>query len=635
MRNFQREAIQRDAELAAEIAGRLVAAEGALGPGGGGGPGPAAAFSLERLRPRAAVLDQEASSHALIEAFRGGAGAEAIVLRLGRPTLLVRSDTFEVPLSDTWRARLTPTRTNLEAAIRSVGRVEVGGGAHPYVGTAWMIAKNVVVTNRHVALEFARRRGSEFVFRSNPIGEPYRPRVDFKEEHVQVTPFEARVTKVLHIAGLDDNAPDVAFLALAPPAGRTLPPPIPLFDGPPQEAQVVAVVGYPAEDPRNDLADQARLFGGVFDVKRLAPGLVMGTVDASVFKHDCTTLGGSSGSVVVDVATGSALGLHFAGEFLDANYAVNARTLHRLLTKLGEKPLVVSAAAAGKVKPEGRTPVGELAGRTGFSEAFLGTGPLKVALPTLSPGLAKLAVTAAPKARGTARFLLPYLHFSVATHAERRMALFTAVNIDGAQARKVKRKEDVWSFDPRLTEGNQVGNALYAGNDLDRGHLVRRLDPVWGSEAEAATAEKDTFFYTNSTPQHSRFNQHLWLALEDYLLDHADTLDFRASVFTGPVFDDDDKAYRGVLLPQAFWKVAVMVHAERKQLTATAYIVSQADLLTNIEFVFGEFKTYQVPIRRIEALTGLRFGRLKDVDPLGKQEAASVATLTSAADIRL
>ena len=638
MRAFQRESILKDEELAVEIARRLPAMEpAAKAPGASARGHGRVAVRPERVRaalPEPPAPDRAAAS--LEEAMARDFIAEAIVQRMGRPTLLVRNDTFEVPPTDTWRARLHPTKSKLDAAIRSVGRVEVAGSGSPFLGTAWMIGEGVAVTNRHVAVEFARKKGREFVMRSNPIGQPFEPRLDFKEEHAQLTAFEAQVDKVLFIAGLDDDDPDIAFLSLVAPPGRRLPPPIPLFDGPATPGQTVAVIGYPAEDPRNDVADQARLFGGIFDIKRLAPGEVMGRVDDTVFTHDCTTLGGSSGSVVVDVETGAAVGLHFAGEFLEANFAVDAPTLRRFLTKVKRKPVVVSSSAATTPEPEGRVAVSDLDGRPGYSETFLGKGKLKVALPTLSSGLAAQAAVVQDQARGTRRFVLPYTHFSVVMHALRRFAIFTAVNIDGALTHKIKRSKDLWSFDPRLPDDNQVGNFLYTNNDLDRGHLVRRLDPAWGRDlAEAKQAEVDTFFFTNSTPQHAQFNQHLWLELEDHLLERADTLDFKACVFTGPVFDDDDKPFRGVQLPEAYWKVVAMVHAERKALSATAYVVSQTDLLTNIEFVFGQFKTYQVPIHRIEALTGLRFGRLKDFDPMRQQESLAVNEIASLEDIQL
>jgi endonuclease G len=367
VRTFQREAILSDSELAVEIAQRLSAIDGfsvsARQPGGR-----VAGRALDATRLRAA-LPQPAPPETAIAAVREGLNAdfqtEAIIQRFGRPTLLVRNDSFELPPADTWRARLHPTKSKLDAAIRSVGRVEVAGSPNPFVGTAWMIGPNVAVTNRHVAIEFSRRKGKSFVFRSNPIGEALQPRVDFKEEHGQLSVFEASVAKVLFIAGLDDDAPDIAFLALEAPPGRKLPPPIPLFDGRPTAGQTVAVIGYPAQDPRNDLADQARLFGGIFDVKRLAPGQVMDRFNNEVFTHDCTTLGGSSGSVVVDVATGAAVGLHFAGEFLEANFAVNSRTLRRFLGKAGRTAVVVSPDAE-RPEPEGRVDAKALEGRRGF-----------------------------------------------------------------------------------------------------------------------------------------------------------------------------------------------------------------------------------------------------------------------------
>ena len=47
--------------------------------------------------------------------------------------------------------------------------------------------------------------------------------------------------------------------------------------------------------------------------------------------------------------------------------------------------------------------------------------------------------------------------------------------------------------------------------------------------------------------------------------------------------------------------------------------------MSGFEFVFGKFKTYQVRVSRMAALTGLDFGTLVAADPLarGGFEAAS------------
>lgn len=255
--------------------------------------------------------------------------------------------------------------------------------------------------------------------------------------------------------------------------------------------------------------------------------------------------------------------------------------------------------------------------RKGYSADFLGSGKFRVPLPQLSPAIAGDVATLIGRPTSTE---LKYINYSVVMNKARRMAFFTAVNIDGEKAVKLNRGEDdKWIFDPRILEKYQIGENAYNKNNLDRGHLVRRLDPVWGTMSVAEKADADTFHFTNCTPQHKDFNQKTWLSLEDYVLRNADKNDLKVSVFTGPVFRDDDKTYRSIRLPQQFWKVAVMMHDGN--LSATGYMLSQQELLNRLEaaFVYGEFKTYQVPIHLIEELTGLDFGALRNFDPLREQ----------------
>ena len=58
-------------------------------------------------------------------------------------------------------------------------------------------------------------------------------------------------------------------------------------------------------------------------------------------------------------------------------------------------------------------------------------------------------------------------------------------------------------------------------------------------------------------------------------------------------------------------------------LSATAYLLSQDSLVQGLEeeFTFGAYKSFQVPIRRVEELTGLGFSDLKDAEPAGTLEA--------------
>ncbi|MBP2371807.1 DNA/RNA non-specific endonuclease [Pseudonocardia parietis] len=249
-----------------------------------------------------------------------------------------------------------------------------------------------------------------------------------------------------------------------------------------------------------------------------------------------------------------------------------------------------------------------------------------------------------PTAPGVTTVALAYTHFSTLHRPDRRLAAATAVAIDGASLREVERSDD-WRLDDRLPAEQQAGEDIYADNDLDRGHLVRRRDPVWGEQAEAERANSDTFFYTNAAPQASSFNQdrELWLGLEDYLLDNAGDHDRKLVVFTGPVLADDDPPYRGLAVPRQFWKIGGFTVGGA--LGTTGYLLDQTPQLGALQQEgepppLGEFRTFQVPVARIGELTALDLGPLVAADRMPVPAPAPAALvdravrLTAYADIR-
>ena len=231
---------------------------------------------------------------------------------------------------------------------------------------------------------------------------------------------------------------------------------------------------------------------------------------------------------------------------------------------------------------------------------------------------------------------LDYEHFSILMSKSRRLALFTGVNIDGSASVSVPRGGDPWAFDGRIPEEAQAGDELYADNDFDRGHLVRREDPNWGPTA--SVANRDTFHFTNCAPQLSVFNQRSWLSLEDYILSNTRRVGERATVFTGPVFRPNDPVYRGVAIPLAYWKVVAFIHDDGRP-SASAYLIDHDGDLDAQSLLFGAFKTYQRSVLAIEGLTNLDFGLLRQFDGFSNEETATGdmvrALITKAEDIRL
>lgn len=240
--------------------------------------------------------------------------------------------------------------------------------------------------------------------------------------------------------------------------------------------------------------------------------------------------------------------------------------------------------------------------RTGYSEGFLG---FPVPLVQLTEEQRRNAAKNSAAKAGYDPTVLRYTNFSVVVNRRRQLAYYTAVNIDGSKSQNIVRDKDKWYFDSRIAETEQIGEDLYKRNNLDRGHLVRRLDPVWGPNA--SRANDDTFHFTNCSPQHAKFNQgqDLWQGLENYILEKADARDQKVTVFTGPVMDENDPLYRGVRLPLAFWKI--IAYVKNNKLRTAAFVLEQGKLIEKELAFEADFQpgAFRVKIDHLKKRTGL------------------------------
>jgi endonuclease G, mitochondrial len=618
--------------------------------------------------PNRLDIEERAASPALVERL---IERESIVLRAERPVLAIRDNQPILEFRDegdkVWATVLQQARPFLENASRAVGRIELTGARLDWVGTGWLVNENIMVTNRHVASEFARRRGDDFAFRTGIDG-PIRADIDFVQEIENEASLRFALVRPLHIE--EDPGPDVAFFEVEIKSGeRKLAMPIDLSASPTATARA-ATIGYPAFDsrvPDRDLME--KIFGSTYDKKRLAPGAVT-RVDQTNLLHNCTTLGGNSGSVVLDLDSGKALGLHFSGSFLKTNYAVRADVVQKIFSNL--RSAGGRAHLASKIRPSEAKNRGGIIWDVGRNASVAGlTIPLRITvslgsagplahfrrpLPVTDSGMVEgeegiasdyddrrgyqpdflgenfpvdlpRVVRDADDVLGFARDgggeeELRYEHFSVVMSRSRRMCFYSAVNVDGKRSRKNTRAG--WKWDPRLLRSQQIMNECY-GNPpkFSRGHMTRREDPGWGTPAEARRGNEDSMHVTNTVPQMQKFNSPIWLALEDYALSHAREDGMKISVFTGPYFRDDDPEMYEVRIPVAFWKIIAFVHDETGELCATGYEMNQGrSLPPEREFVYGAFTSprlavaTQVSIRSIEMQSGINFGELAGVDPL-------------------
>lgn len=618
---------------------------------------------------------------------------ETIVLQVGRPVLDVINEKAVIELDNTdsnvWEKRLKNAQPKLKVAIPAVGRIELRNHPNPrihWVGTGWLLSENIIVTNRHVAEVFARESGSGFTFRIGADGTSMLGNIDFIEEFENPNSEEFNF-KIIHVER--DSGPDLAFLRVEPIDGRTLPEPIKLSNQPAQSSDRVAVIGYPAKDP--DFPDQAlmkKIFKDRYDKKRLAPGEIISQSNGRVF-HDCSTLGGNSGSAVISLDTGDAVALHFAGSLFQRNHAVSAEVVGnrfddvlvgrvRRRRNQDSQRIVVSGAENRNTHPQNKItatipiqvqieigtptfgeppskikdisiPPGNRDGsffdddieevtearpeeyrdRKGFESNFLGSG-FEVPLPQVTDDGDDILTF---NFDGSEQSVLHYRHFSVLMSESRRLCRYSACNIDGRTSKKRKRKS--WRFDPRIPKAAQIMKECYGPlPKFSRGHMTRRQDPVWGSNDDATTGNTDSMHVTNAVPQIQPFNGGIWLSLEDYALDNTREDKMRICVFTGPFLKDSDPVEYGVQIPLSFWKVIVFIHDRTNQLSATGYTMSQESFIEDREFVFGQHRNSQVSIASIELKSGLSFGKLADIDPLRDADESIFSELTSPSQIR-
>ena len=262
-----------------------------------------------------------------------------------------------------------------------------------------------------------------------------------------------------------------------------------------------------------------------------------------------------------------------------------------------------------------------------YDEGFLGQD---VVVPEPQPAIADDLVVVAGSTR------IDYTHYSLAMSRSRRLARWVAWNIDGLAlfpGDSIPRDDQEFKLDPRVPEDAQTGESVYTGNDLDRGHLARRADLLWGALDDARQANADSFFFTNITPQMNDFNQSarhgLWGLLENAVLEQAALEKRRLSVFAGPILTDDDVPYRGTLVPKAFWKVLVYVLSG--ELRASAFVLQQkVDPGPTVDL--SEFAPYQVDLLDLEDRTQLTHPALEAL-PTAERRRPGGRLLESLADV--
>ena len=571
-------------------------------------------------------------------------GLEAIVLPRNRPTVFVRGDSYD-DVEGPWTSLNDEViKRRIAPLLSLIGRVEVPSSPIlPYAGTGFVVGQGLIATNRHVAQLFSQGLGLTIRYRAGDAAIDFKRQIDAPDDE-RAAYLSVRAVEMIHpywdMALLRvDDLPSDRMLRLSVKS------PEELLD------HNVVVIGYPARDERNDVALQDRIFNRTYNVKRLQPGVIRARAKIQSFEntvnaltHDASTLGGNSGSAVIEVDTGEVVALHFAGEYLKANYAVPMYELARdshvapRLNFEGALPPTNdwtpawrsvegnddSASTAAPPQTEEAIVIDpDYSNRPGYDSSFLEI--IDVPLPRVSKAMEQDTARVRSDAQKNGDpFELAYYHYSVYMNKRRRTAWFSAANVDGDHRPDIgKRRGDRWYMDPRILRSEQIGQEAFEPG-IDRGHLTRRQDTAWGNDVASATrANNDTFHFTNCSLQASPFNQgrDRWQGLEQFLLEqHAKKERRRLVVITGPLFAANDPVYKNdrmnysVRCPLQFWKICVLIRRDGTP-SVTGFVLGQEDIqnLPGFEEAFDVAAT-QIRVADLEERTGLDFGDIKKFD---------------------
>jgi endonuclease G len=256
-------------------------------------------------------------------------GLEAIVLPRNRPVAFVRGESYD-DLEQPWlNLNDDVIKRRISSLLPLIGRVEVPSSPIlPYAGTGFVVGKGLIATNRHVAQLFSQGLGLTIRYHAGDAAIDFKRQIDAPDDDGAAY-LSVRAVEMIHpywdVALLRvDNLPTDRMLRLSVKSPEEL------------LSHNVVVIGYPARDDRSDFALQDRVFSRTYNVKRLQPGIIRARAEIQSFEnnvnamtHDASTLGGNSGSAVVDIDSGDVVALHFAGEYLKANYAVPMYELAR------------------------------------------------------------------------------------------------------------------------------------------------------------------------------------------------------------------------------------------------------------------------------------------------------------------
>ncbi|MDR1459465.1 MAG: DNA/RNA non-specific endonuclease [Bacteroidales bacterium] len=165
---------------------------------------------------------------------------------------------------------------------------------------------------------------------------------------------------------------------------------------------------------------------------------------------------------------------------------------------------------------------------------------------------------AMPALRKQDTVILTHKGFTISYNPQHKNANWVAYQLVGSELSKKKiERESSFKKDPLYAK--TATNVDYKGSGYDKGHLF----PAGSSWTE--TIMKESFYYTNVSPQTSLLNRGKWKEIEETVRKWAETYDTIYVVTGGILRTGLKKIGNSVSIPEHFFKLILVYKTQKKQ----------------------------------------------------------------------
>jgi len=172
-------------------------------------------------------------------------------------------------------------------------------------------------------------------------------------------------------------------------------------------------------------------------------------------------------------------------------------------------------------------------------------------------------------------------------------ANWVAYELTNEETNSTFKRSNKFITDPLVKTGS-ADNQDYAGSGFDKGHLAPAGDMGW-----SATAMKESFYYSNMSPQLPGFNRGVWKRAEELVRNWAK--EYKSIyIVTGPVLTKglETIGHDHVAVPKYFYKVILDNHAPG--IKGIGFIIPNASSQESLQ-------RFAVTIDSVEKVTGIDF----------------------------